>query len=903
MKRLAILCVVLLSAVLAISFSTQDDPLKKILTQLEKYRTDYVQEKVHLHFDKPYYAIGDIIWFKAYVVVAEDHRLSNVSKILYVDLINDKDSIKQSLRLPIDAGLAWGDFTLADTLREGNYRIRAYTTWMRNFGEDYFFDKTVSIGNSISNTVLTNAAYTFSKIGNNHKIQAEIGYTNLDGKPLIKKEVQYNVQLNFRNIARGKGITDDQGRIKINFINNQPFNLKSGKINTTIRMDDKRTVAKTIPVKATSNDADLQFFPESGNLVNGIRSKVAFKTVGADGLGVQISGRVTDQTNNLISELKSEHAGMGYFSLMPKEGQSYKALIKFEDGSEKTYELPKASSAGYILSANAVDSANLIIKVALSPSLQSTGELKVVAQSNGVVHYVSKSALEKSVFIAKVNKKRFPTGILQLTLFSTENQPVAERLVFINNFKPLDILVSSAKPESSKREKVKLLLNARGADGNPTQGSFSLSVLDESKVALNEESENTILSDLLLTSDLKGYVEQPNYYFVDTTAKKARHLDILMLTQGWRRFIWKNILTNTFPAITYAPETNIKISGTVTNNKGKPINGGKVTLFSSSGDVYLMDTLTNAEGRFVFSDLLYNDSTKFVIQARNENGRKNVQIELDGIPPQLVTKNKNSADMETNVNGSLITYLINSRKQYEELKRYGLVNRSILLSEVKIVETKPLVKNSSNLNGAGNADNIISEKDLQYAIDLPTYLQGRIAGLLIKNGIAYSSRSMYSSFSGLVPMQLVIDGILVAPDFLGSINPHDVESIEVLKSASNTAIYGLRGGGGVLIINTKRGERNMSYNSYAQGIVSFKPQGLYQSRIYYSPNYDDPKINPKIADLRSTIFWHPNIVTDSGGKASVEYFNSDGTGSYAVIVEGINLQGDIGRMIYHYNVN
>jgi TonB-dependent SusC/RagA subfamily outer membrane receptor len=903
MKKLCIKGLTVLIIFTACSFITQDDPLKKILTQLEKYRTDYFQEKVHLHLDKPYYAIGDDIWFKAYVVGAENHRLSSLSRFLYVDLINDKDSVKQSLKLPLVNGLTSGDFTLGDTLKEGSYRIRAYTTWMRNFGEDYFFDRTISIGNSISNSILTSAKYTYSAVGNNQKVQAAITYTDLQGSPLQNKEVNYNVQLNFRNVAKGKSVTDSQGLLKINFVNNQPFNLKSGKINTTIKLDEKRSFSKAIPVKATSNNVDVQFFPESGNLVAGLRSKVAFKATGADGLGVNISGHIIDQKDNKIAEINTEHAGMGSFALRPVQGDTYKAVVKFEDNSEKTYDLPKPLAQGYVLGVNNLDSLNLTINVALSPALEKAGELKLVAQSNGVVYYVGKSGLDKNLFTATVQKSRFPTGILHLTLFSAQDEPVAERLVFINHNNPLSIQISSIKPESTKREKVKLTLDAKGSNGEPTNGSFSISVIDESKVAINEDDETSILSDLLLTSDLKGYIEQPNFYFTNTDKSKSRELDILMLTQGWRRFVWKNILSDVFPTIVYLPEKTVKVSGRVLSNNGKPINGGKVTLFSASGNVLLMDTVTNSEGRFAFLNLFFDDSTKFVIQARNQKDRKNVQIELDDIPAQLVTKNKNMADIETNVNESLITYILNSAKQHEELVKYGLAKTSILLAEVKIVEKKPVVKNSANLNGAGQADYIIGAKDLEYATDLPTFLQGRVPGILIRSGIAYSIRSMNSSFSGPVPMQIIIDGMFVSPNFLANINPHDVESIEVLKSASNTSIYGLRGGGGVLVINTKRGERNMSYRSYSPGIVSFKPQGLYKSREFYSPNYDDPKINTRIADLRTTIYWCPSLVTDSTGRASFEFFNGDATGSYAVIVEGINLQGDLGRQIYRYKVN
>ena len=901
MRKLFLFACVTIAAI-GIGFIAQDDPLKQLIGQLEKYRDNYIQEKVHIHLDKPYYAIGDNIWFKAYVVEAEDNRLSRLSQILYVDLINDKDSVKHSLRLPLMNGLAWGDFSLGDTLREGNYRIRAYTTWMRNFGEEYFFDKTISIGNSISNSVFTTTKYTFSSVGVNQKVEADIQYTNLDREPLANKEVNYNVQLNFRNIAKGKGVTDSRGHLLISFVNNQPFLLKSGKLYTSIKLDDKRSVSKTIPVSATSDAVDVQFFPESGNLVKGIRSKVAFKAVGSDGLGVPVTGYIINQNNERLAELKTEHAGMGAFMLRPEENQAYTAVVRFQDGSEKRFELPTSLAEGYVISVDEIDTA-LNIKVAVSPSLQEAGELKLLAQSNGVVRYVSKSPLDKSVFSATLEKKRFPTGILHLTLFSPRNEAVAERLVFVNNKTPLSITIKSANIETAPREKVKLSIDAKSGSGNPTTGSFSMSVINESKVPFDESAETSIISNLLLTSDLKGYVERPNYYFVDSSLERSRQLDILMLTQGWRRFIWKNILANNYPSIIYSPETTSKVSGTVTANNGKPVIGGQVTLFSATGDVFLMDTVTDKDGRFAFEDLYFNDSTKFVVQARNQNGRRNVQIELDRYPLQIVTKNKNLPDEEINLSESYLSYLLNSRKQYEELRRYGINNPSIMLAEVKITDTKPKVQNSSNLNGAGHADNIISEKDLENALDLPSFLQGRVAGIIIRNGIAYSSRSMNSSFMGPVPMQLIVDGTYVSPDFLGTISPRDVESIEVLKSASNTAIYGLRGGGGVLLINTKRGERNMSYSSYAAGIVSFKPQGMYRSREFYSPNYDDPKINAKIADLRTTVYWNPNIVTDSTGRAMVEYFNGDNAGSHAVIVEGINAEGEIGRSIYRYNVN
>lgn len=900
--RLRIIAPLLAAAVL-FGFMQDDGPLKNILQKLEKFRTDYPQEKIHLHMDKPYYAIGDTIWFKAYLVNAERNQLSNFSGIVYAELINDKDSVKQSLRLPMVAGLSNGDFALQDTLREGNYRIRAYTNWMRNFGEEYFFDKTIRIGNSVSNEILTSVSYRFAKTGSTENVSATINYSTLDGKPVANREVAYQVLLDFREVAKGKGTTNAKGQLDIKFNNTQPFILKSGKLITNLRLDEKRTATKVFPVKATSADVAVQFFPEGGNLVYGLRSKVGFKAVGADGLGLDVSGTIIDKNNTKIAELKSAHAGMGVFAITPAEGEEYTARIRFADGTENEYKLPQVQKQGYVLSINNQNADSLFVKITATKSIADQGaEISVVAQSSGVVHYVSKAKLTDGVASAAISKKRFRTGITQFTLFAADNQPVAERLAFINNQDQLDITVSSAKASYKKREKVSLAIDVKSPQGKPVIGSFSVAVTDETKVPVQEERETTILSNLLFSSDLPGYIEQPNYYFVNYNEQKARQLDNLMLTQGWRRFVWKNILNNAYPSLAFKQEAGLEVSGRVTATNGKPVAGGKVTLFSSAGDVFLIDTLTNAEGRFAFKNLYFNANTRFVIQARSEKGRKNVQIELDGVPPQLVTKNKNAPEVEVNVNQSIASYLKNSRNQFDELRRYGLARRSILLEEVRVVEKKPLAKNSSNLNGAGNADAVIMSDKLQNCLDLTQCLQGRVAGLVIQNGIAYSTRSMYSSFYGRVPMQLVIDGIYVEPTFLTSINPNDVESVEVLRSAGNTAIYGIRGGGGVLIITTKRGGRNENYASYAAGILDFNPQGFYKGRQFYSPDYDDPKTNKEIRDLRSTIYWNPNVVTTAAGKADMEFYNADGTGNYRVVIEGIDAEGNLGREVYRYRV-
>ncbi|OAQ40246.1 hypothetical protein A5893_04645 [Pedobacter psychrophilus] len=879
-----------------VGFIADDDLLKKALESFQKYQETNIQEKVYIHTDKPYYAIGDEIWFKAYVVDAQTLTPTSQSNILYVDLINGRDSVKKTLRIPLVAGFGNGNFELKDSLQEGNYRIRAYTNWMRNFGDTFYFDRTVKIGNAWTNQLITKTDYTYTKEGNNEKVAAKINFSNIDGFPYANKEVSYQVEIDFRNIAKGKAITDADGNINIQFTNDKPFLAKDGRISTSLKIAENTIVNKYIPIISTSNQVDVQFFPEGGDMINNVRGRVAFKALGADGLGQKISGYIADSNGEKLANFESRNVGMGYFSITPIEGKTYYAMVKFEDGSEKKINLPlnKAEGISLGLVNNIADS--LIVKVAANQNFASKNQGKsftVIAQNSGKVIYTAKTNLNGVAFAAKLAKDRFPSGITQFTLFDENMLPISERLSFMLPKNVLSLTVKPDKETYTKREKTNLNIKALDPYGKPIIGSFSMAITDESKVPVTEDEEHTIFTDLLLTSDIKGYVENPNYYFHDVTEQKIIDLDILMMTQGWRRFNWTNIINNVSPSLSFKPEKTLFVSGKVTQGK-KPVVGGTVTLFSSSGTSFLIQQKTDANGEFKIDSLYFPDSTKFVIQARNEKGKKGVDIELYNNAPQIVTKNANLPDLTININGSMEAYLKNSKNQYEEWLKNGIVNRSILLGEVKVVDTKPLVEKSDNLNGAGNADRVLTERDFQNAFSVEQALQGRVAGLQIINGIAYIRNQ---------PAQIILDGIYVEPDFLNTIVVQDIKTIEILKSIGYTAIYGSRGGGGVIIITTKRGEPGYVSNTYAPGIVTYSPIGIFQPKQFYSPNYADPKINAAVADLRTTIYWNPRVITDSTGTANVNFYNADGTGNYKIILEGMDLNGHIGRNVSRYKVN
>lgn len=884
----------LLVCIFSFAFRLADDPFETLLKKLSDYNEEHPQEKVHLHLDKPYYAIGDNIWFKAYVTDNSTDQLSRISNILYVELINENDSVKRQVKLPLESGLSWGDFKLSDTLPEGNYRIRAYTQWMRNAGPDFFFDKTIKVGNAWANKVLTSTKYTYSKTDNEQHVNAVITFTDKKGQPYTAAPVSYNVQLKDKTVERGKAVTNAQGAVTVSFNSKQGELQSSGKITATLTLANKEKIVKTIPVKAISDAVSVQFFPESGNMVEDLPSKVGIKAINSSGLGENVSGTIIDNEGAEILTFKTIHQGMGNFVLNPQPGKTYTARIKLKDGTVQNIALPKALTNGYVMTVNNTDSSKVNVKLLISESLLNKGEMKLVIQHNNTVSTVLKVNTIKQVTVMALNKNDLPSGILHLTLFTPDNIPAGERLIFINNpTDQIDAKLLNLKNSYGIRQNVPLEL-AAAYEGKPTIGSFSVAVTNASIVDPDPDNESNILTSLLLSADLKGYIEQPNQYFRGNNKQNRENLDQLMLTQGWSRLLWKDLIGNTLTKPLFPAEKSLKVSGTVTTPGGKPIAKGRVTLFSNAGGLFMIDTLTDAKGHFNFDNLTFGDSTKFVVQARNAKDKKFVEINIDRVPGQVVTKNKNTGDIEVNVNEAIQSYILKSEGYFDDLTKRGLLERSYTLDQINIVQKKILAKNSANLNGAGRADVIIKAADLNNCINLSQCLQGRIAGLMIREGKAYLMRS------NNIPMQIILDGTNVGSDFMDNIQPTEIETIEVLKSGGNTAIYGSQGAGGVLVITTKRGGGS-GYSRYAPGVINISSPGYYIAREFYSPKYETQQAI-RAADKRTTVYWNPHLPTNAAGSAKFNFYNTDQSGTYRVVIEGINAEGRLARKVYTYEV-
>ncbi len=908
--KLGVLCSLLL---LFAFIPKNDDPIDKLIVALQKWTDTMPQEKVYLHVDKPYYAIGDTIWFKGYVTIGSRHQLSKLSGALYVDLINEKDSIVKDLKLPITSGMVVGDFILGDDYKQGSYRIRAYTQWMRNAGEDYFYDHTFTVGDLISHNIITKADYQYKEINGKQVLTASINYSDDKGKPITGKDVDYQIMIDKKRAWVSSERTDAQGNILVRIANDAHVDLSGAYIHTFIAGDDKYPIIRDFPIKAVLSQSDVQFFPESGSLVNGISSRVAFKAIGVDGLGIPIKGTIVDELNGEVAVFESLHAGMGSFSLKPQSGKTYRAKISFADGTIKTEALPKPIEDGYVLSVFQPNRDSILVRVNASAKQVTTSEnLSFIAQTSGEVIFASSVKINRPITSIWLEKKKFPTGIAQFTIFNNNGEPLNERVAFVRTNDQMQIVVKTAKNSYKNKEQVHIELETKDSQGNPTTGNFSVAVIDDSKVPFDEASESTIFTSLLLTSDLTGYIEKPNYYFINESGEVNKALDNLMLTQGYRRFTWGELSNpSNIKPVFEAEGLGTNISGKVTTLTGKPLTNATVNLISVRAKL-AKSTTTDANGHFKFDGIFLLDSIKFSLQARTNKGSDKVKLIIDSIPKVLINKNKNRALVSTNITQELKSYIEAINKQDDINEKLGRLDQVHRLREVRIRARKTKEQVYSVQGGyklpEGLADQTLIIKDADNYATLGTYLAGVLRGITFKSykptdpnhpSEIFPEVQMYP-FSGSAPLTIIEDGRKLSPEEAAGVFDNteltitDIIKVELVKFASQA--MGLTGP--ALFIQTNRGMTRKFYNPSVANIV---PKGFNKVREFYLPRYDKVGPDYKVSDMRTTIYWNPSLKTDTTGKTTFDFFGTDNSGPYKIIVEGIYATGELGRHVYLFN--
>ncbi len=897
----------------ATAFAQVNSGLMTTLTAVAGMRDRLPIEKLYLQLDKPYYTLGDTLRFKAYLLNADFLKPSLRSGLLYVELDNSNGTSVKRILVPLTSGISWGDMALDEKMfPEGSYTLRAYTNWMLNFGEDYVFKKSIYIS-ALSGSTLVKANFKLQSGADKDKISANILFTGLDRKPLRLKEMQLKIMSGRHNLFKDKATTGMDGTMDVNFDLADKTAIKNLSIQVQETGKGADTAKLTIPVILNrAENTDVQFMPEGGHLVAGIATKVGFKAIGEDGKSTEISGKIFNNKQQEIAAFKSTHKGMGNFELTPQAGESYTAKVTLPGNVTKTYPLPIVNPTGTIMRINPKGKDSLeVVLTATADLLSANSSFYLIGLTRGLVCYTSLINFKGITTRKVIAKDMFPSGIAHFTLLNNTNQPLNERVVYIDHNDYLQISVTAHKPNYGIRDSIALAITVKDKDGKPMRGSFSVAVTDNSQVRA-DSTNSSIISNLLLTSDLKGNVEEPGYYFEGINPQKITELDNLLLTQGWVGYDWKAIFNPVIQQPKYPAEPVYIVQGKVTNVLNKPVEGSEVLLFSRKPQE-VKTMITGKDGQFIFKGFFPVDTAEFKIQARNKNGNSNnvgVEIMNEFKPPRFATDSIKQTPWYVNSDTVLLNNGSTKAAQIKAEAAYR--GQGNLLKEVIIKEKKVVKGSKVDKDIAGDPDVVLDEQDLLKAgkMSLRQLLEKNVKGFTLGRvsmggpalRMSYKINEyeiVVFNFDGInvfdyysptptvkrIPawVQLIHDRRQFLDAYLDYFSAEDITGLEVWFNGFDAWIE--------VTTRSKKGP----WMKLTAGTYLYKPLPFTLPKDFYRPRYTVK--NQTIApgtDMRSTIHWAPQVITDKAGKATVSFFSADKPVDYTLVMEGIDMNGDLG---------
>ncbi|PLK43311.1 TonB-dependent receptor plug domain-containing protein [Emticicia sp. TH156] len=650
------------------------------------------------------------------------------------------------------------------------------------------------------------------------------------------------------------------------------------------------------PVKYDSREIDFRFFPEGGQIVEGINNRVAFKATDVTGNGVDVNGVVFTQAGDTVMRFESQHLGMGEFGFKAEPGETYLAKIRYRNIMEKKVAFPPIEKNGYVLGVEAVADNNLMRLYAGHNynKPRESGQMVIIGQSQGVICYIARTPVSNKSVALKVPKDKFPEGVAQFTVFDETGRPRCERLVYVFHEDDVNVSIMPDKSAYSPKEEVKLNIKATSADGSPVKGNFSVVVSDSRQVLLQPNEEN-IMNYLLLSSEVRGKVEQPDYYFEQNKPEVRRHLDVLLMTQGWRRFRWDDILKPSIPEPRFLHEQGLSITGEVTRPNGK--------LFEKPLTLTYMMWLDNdkrhfgvgeaaTNGSFLISDLDYSGQAKILVQAVAGKLNRNTRIFINKMVSPKVQVVAIPFNPITFDESDLADYLKRTREALE-IARILKNQRERLLQEV-VVKAKKHIEREDRVLYSHASNTLKITPDMNSYANVLDLLRGRVPGVQVSGSPMNPSVTIrgLSSITGSSEPAFLLDGMMVDKQMILSIPVFDVDRVDVLKGADAT-IYGSRGGNGVISVLTKRGGSDPV--GPTTGIEVAEVNGYAIPKEFYAPRYneaspEDFQSNPR-PDYRSTIFWAPVVKTDENGQAKLSFFNTDASAQVSIRLEGLSYDG------------
>ena len=893
-------------AILPVSAQGVADTLR---ARLEEQYYENPQEKVHLTTDRNHYMGGDTIWFRGFVVSAATHEPVKVSKYLYVELRTPYNTVDQRIKVIERDGVYAGYVPLDMRVPEGDYTIVAYTNFMNSAGEAYFFKKPVGVRNAYSLRTDLSADFEWEDDGN--RLVCRIDYRDRTTEEELEREFTYRTvkDRDWKPSWRRKGtetVKLDREEYLAGYL--------------LVMCDD---YAKYIRLPRSNAGYDVTFHPEGGYMVPGEECRVAFKAIDSYGLGIPVSGTVTDSLGREVARFGSLHAGMGSFSFTPVAGMRYRAECKaLRTGEAGTFELPAVNADAAVVCADIIGDS--IIDIGIKGNCP--GDAVVAVQERGLLVYAGKPGRHREL---RVECDSLSAGVLQVLLLDGGMRPLSERLLFVMTGRGDSARITPSRPSYGNREKITLDISLDGYTS--PAGSVAVAVTDN-KFG-DERGTSNILTNLLLQSELRGYIENPAFYFERDDSLCRRALDALMMTQGWRRYDIPASLRGEYQYPSAAIEKSQQISGTVKSLwRGKPLADATVKLLSKKIG-FARSVKTDSLGRFCFNGFDNPGGVTYELEAVNKNGdtESNVEIDPEVFPTvaaidaktdydrpaefQVSTQYDTAERMRLSASG---TYNIILNELVVEGHKSNLENKDIsemlayrsfdedYMEDRGYTTIEEAVRSIAGLRITPDGDMIYRNRPVGVVVDGvpfgvggmigtgdPSVLQmeDKITSMRRKNvfgDVAKASQAaVQRTLSYNVGSTSMSGGVL---NELDNLYPFQmIKRIDFLQSGA-ALIYG-NFPGGALVITMKEGFVEEDHKQY--GIKNLSPLGYQQYVEFYSPKYLMASGNiTEGNDIRNTVYWSPNISINDNGKTVIEFYANDNPSTtYNVVIEGMTNSG------------
>ena len=855
------------------------------------YTTGGIQEKLYVITDKPFYSAGDTIYFSAFLVNSIYFSRTTDTKFIYVELIDATGNVVQRLRVMGSGGRYHNAIPISTKTTAGKYTLRAYSKWQTNSDEALLFTRQLEIGNYIDDAVLTKISYNFD---NANKVVASVEVTNNLFAPIPDNTIEYSLCINGRT-TRHMTKTDKDGFFRFSF-------RPSPNMSDCIRMNinaNGRKLDRKIQLPSFEDDFSAKFLPEGGNLIAGIEQVVAFKAIGIDGRAVEVEGSVLTKSGEKVCDIRSEHCGMGKFTLNAQVGETYIATLSTKEGVSRSFTLPVAQPEGCVISLK-TDTANRLLLQILTTEIYPRHNLVAIVQSRGIVNYV----VEDLSHALRIPLEKLRSGVAQISVIDkTTRKVVAQRLFFVRGTVASAAITSNVK-RFSPREFVQLDFAIKSSAGNAVKGDFVVSVTDADLLKEDKNADN-IFSYMLLNSELKGHIENPTYYFEADDAKHNEHLDLVMLTHGWRRYNINSILAGKKPFITQPFEREQSISGGIKSTFGRTRNTS-VMIFRNRKD-YLGVHDLNSSNRFFITGIDSPDTTTYILQALNKNGSSDrVRIKVEPQVYPVAPAIAREVFQKKTFSSLTEEYMMRSKQSYFEdggmpvididaveiiAKRSVTYDYSSSLNDfntvsgdmTRFVSIFDALQRFRNLEVEGNNVYIRSTKDRSPVIDHTSSDTGSD-----ENNFGGDIEINMDDKADLMPA-VYVNGTQMDMGIIDAYPMSEVISVSYLdKFESMAAGMGSETGAIILHVKDINAREKFLINSMAEVIVP----GYAAPVEFYAPDYAMKNDKSK-KDNRTTIAWVPMLQSNSLGDASVSFWTADRQSNYRVVIEGITADGEL----------